>query len=244
MKRLPHMSQNFLRSPQKVAELVGMAGLSLNDTVYDIGAGSGVITSVLARRTRHVIAIEYEPQTVEILRRNLKNIPNVEIRQIDALTVDFGSEPYKVFANIPFHISSPLVRKLTENEQAPEAAYLIVQKQFAYKLLIEKDGFTSALGAVIAPWFTARVRTHLRRTDFWPHPAVDTVLLELRPRDVSLLDIAVRSSYRALIERCFADIKYFRKLVELHPIVAMQTPPSRLKTAHWVELFRRTHGAS
>lgn len=239
MKRSSRLSQNFLRSPRKVAELVGIAHITANDTVYDIGAGSGVISSVLARRAGKVVAIEHDARLVETLRRNLKNFSNVEIHHADALEFDFGSQPYKIFANIPFHLSSQLVQKIAGTPHAPDAVYLIVQKQFAYKLLIEKDGFTSALGAVIAPWFSARVRAHLKRTDFWPHPAVDTVLLELLPLEVPLLGIANRAAYRRFVERCFADIKYFRSVTKNSVAVAPLALPSRLKVAHWTGLFRQ-----
>ena len=163
-------SQHFLRNPRFIAELIGHSNVRRNDLVLDIGAGSGAITAVLARRTRHVLAYEIEPTALEKLRRNMQRYANVEVIAQDFLQALLPGEPYKVFANIPFHLSSSIVRKLTSTDEAhmPRSVYLIVQKQFAQKLVPSSRHFTSQLGAQIAPWWQARIRRPLRRADFTP----------------------------------------------------------------------------
>src|SRR5690606_12280268 len=137
------------------------------------------------------------------LRQNMVKYPNVTVKQGDILTETLPNEPYKIFANIPFHISSRIVRKITTGNTALQAAYLIVQKQFAYKLVPRNDGFTGLLRAMIAPWFEVRVRKRLQRTDFWPHPNVDTAFLEIIPRRVPLLPLAVQLRFYKVIEECY-----------------------------------------
>lgn len=240
MKRLPHYSQHFLRSPQLVKELVGHTSIKSGDTVYDIGAGSGVISSVLATRCKNVIAVEYEPRTVEILRKNMTPYSNVEIKEVDFLALPLPQMPYKIFANIPFHLSSPIIHKITEDTYPPVAAYMIVQKQFANKLLPEHTGFSSQLGMRIGPEFAVSIRKRLRRTDFWPHPNVDTVLLEIKRRAEPLITPTLLPAYRIFIGENFSTPRKFAQL-PLHAIgMPLGTKPSDLTLAQWVTLFGAT----
>lgn len=231
MKRRHEYAQHFLRSPRRVAELVGHSSIKRTDLVYDLGAGSGVIASVLARRARHVVAVEAEPRALAKLRANLAAQPNVDVVAGDILRVAFPAEPYKIFANIPFHLSSDLIRYLVTRPTPPVAIYLIVQKQFAYKLRADDRGFTGQLGTSIAPWYRVRIRKHLLRTDFTPPPAVDTVLLELTPRAEPLLPLPQFAAFESFTARCFADQIYFTRLSQSN------TPPSQTSVKRFVELF-------
>lgn len=237
MKRLDRYSQHFLRNPRFVRELVGHTSIKKSDTVYDIGAGSGVISSVLAERCDKVIAVEIEPLTAEKLRANVAKHPNVSVVADDFMTMPLPEAPYKIFANIPFHLSSPILHKITEAANPPVDAYLVVQKQFANKLLPEHRGFTSQLGILIGPEFAVRIRRTLRRTDFWPHPNVDTVLLELRHRDVPLVIPALLPSFRRFVTKSFTDPKYFSKVIQKTAILPPDTRPSQLILAQWIALF-------
>lgn len=238
MKRLAHYSQYFLRNPQLVKELVGHTSINKHDDVIDIGAGSGVISSVLATRCHTVTAIEFEPRVVSTLRENMRDYPNVSIYQGDFLEMTLPEKPYKIFANIPFHLSSPILHKITEATNPPTATYLIVQKQFADKLLGDSDHFTSQLGMIIGPEFAVRIRRPLRRTDFWPHPNVDTVLLEIVHRDEPLIKPSQLNIYKKTIVDCFSDPKKFAKMpiteVDLRPGIK----PSQMTLAQWIKLFK------
>jgi 23S rRNA (adenine-N6)-dimethyltransferase len=238
MKRLAEHSQYFLRSPDLIKELIGHTSIRKNDTVLDIGAGSGAISAVLALKVRWVVAIEAEPRMASKLRDNMRRLPNVTIEEVDFLEMPLPTLSYKIFANIPFHISSPIIRKLTLAKVPPAAAYLIVQKQFARKLLMSDQHFSGQLGAVIAPWFTVRIRRPLRRTDYFPHPNVDTVLMELKPRPEPLLPRAKQAAYEAFVTKNFADFKSFQKLPRVQLGIVADKLPSQLTTEQWVTLFQ------
>lgn len=239
MKRLAHYSQYFLRNPRLIKELIGHSSLKPADTVLDIGAGSGVISSVLAGYCKSVITIEVEPRMIKKLHENLDHYPNITIHEGNFLDMKLPTHPYKIFANIPFHLSSPILRKLTEDPHQPQAIYLIVQKQFANKLLPDSDRFTGQLGMMIGPIFAVRIRKRLKRTDFWPHPNVDTVFLELLKRDTPLIPPTRMSAYREFIEGCFSDPKIFAKMPLASASIQADTKPSQLKLTHWLELFIR-----
>ena len=234
MKRLVAThSQHFLRSPAFIAELIGHSNVRKNDIVIDIGAGSGAITAVLARRVRAVLAYESEPRALQLLEKNMARHANVTVVGKDFLSADLLGEPYKVFANIPFHLSSQIVRKLVFSRTPPKAIYLIVQKQFAQKMIVEGSHFHGALGMGIAPWWSARIRRPLRRTDFTPPPAVDTVLLELKPRENSLLPRGEMERYINFVATCYADPRAYAKTTAPRGL-----KPSQLSLNQWIVVYR------
>ena len=176
------LSQHFLRSPRLALILIGHSNLKKRDLVVEIGAGSGVITTALSKKAARVIAVESDSKTADKLRENLKKsgIENVEIVQQDFLDFDLPREEYKVFANPPFHLSSKIVHKLIEAKNPPEAFYLILQKQFALKLLNTDRHYTSQLGLELISSYQTKIRYPMKPTDFTPPPAVPTVLFEAK----------------------------------------------------------------
>ena len=187
--RNPNLSQHFLRSPKLALILIGHSNLKKRDTVIEIGAGSGVITSALSSRVHKVIAIEPDHTTATKLRQNLTKhgIANVEIVEDDFLNYHLPDTPYKVFSNPPFHLSSQIVHKLIEADNPPEAFYLILQKQFALKLLNTDRHYTSQLGLKLIQDYQTKIRFPLKNTDFTPPPAVPTVLFEAKKISSSTL---------------------------------------------------------
>lgn len=182
MARNHLLSQHFLRNPRLALILIGHSNLKKRDTVVEIGAGSGVITSALSKRVSKVIAIEPDKATAEKLRANLlrREISNVEVVEQDFMDFELPEGPYKVFSNPPFHLSSAIVHKLIEAENPPEAFYLILQKQFALKLLNTERHYTSQLGLKLIQEYQTKIRLPLKPTDFTPPPAVPTVLFEAK----------------------------------------------------------------
>lgn len=238
MKRLAHYSQNFLRRPNLVRELLRLTNLKPTDTVYDLGAGSGVISSVLAENVGMVVALEYEPRTVELLKINMEKYSNVDVHRADILKFELPTSPYKVFANIPFHLSSPIIQRFINSPSSPESAYLIVQKQFGKKLVAtDTTHFTGQLGMIVGAEYEVKVLKALKRTDFWPHPAVDTVFIGLVKRTVPLVPKGKLAAYQKFTEECFSDPKKLAKL----PLEAINAvpgiSPSRLYLDQWVKLF-------
>ena len=176
------LSQHFLRSPRLALMLIGHSNIKKRDLVVEIGAGSGVITTALSKKAGRVIAIELDHETAEKLRENLKKaeIQNVEIIERDFLDYELPREEYKVFANPPFHLSSKIVHKLIEAKKPPKSFYLILQKQFALKLLNTDRHYTSQLGLELIQKYQTKIRYPLKSTDFTPPVAVPTVLFEAK----------------------------------------------------------------
>ncbi len=181
--RKAELSQHFLRSPKLAGFLIGHSNIKKRDLVIDIGAGSGVISAALAKRCRKVLAVEPDPETLQLLHKNVGKLENVEIVAQDFLEMQLPDEPYKVFANPPFHLSSAILHKLDEAPNPPEAIYLILQKQFALKTLNTERHYTSQLGKQLFVHYAPRIRLPMRPNYFTPPPAVPCVLLELKRRE-------------------------------------------------------------
>lgn len=182
------LSQHFLRSPRFALFLIGHTNIKKRDLVIDIGAGSGVITVALSKRAREVWAVEPDTKTAAKLRENLKRqkIENVKVFEQDFLDLELPTEPYKIFANPPFHLSSKIVHRLIESKNPPKSFYLILQKQFALKLLNTDRHYTSQLGQQLIKSYQTKIRYPLKPTDFTPPPAVPTVLFEAKQIPISL----------------------------------------------------------
>ena len=190
------LDQNFLKSPKLALFLIGHSNIKKRDLVIDLGAGSGVITSALARRCKKVIAVEKDLETAKKLRANLERqkISNVEIFVGDLRELKLPNIPYKIFANPPFSLSAEVFYKLlnlenrdgqiveleNKNHRRPDAIYLILQKQLALKLIITERHYTSQLGRILAKNYATRIRLPLKETDFTPPPHVPTVLFEAK----------------------------------------------------------------
>jgi 16S rRNA A1518/A1519 N6-dimethyltransferase RsmA/KsgA/DIM1 with predicted DNA glycosylase/AP lyase activity len=130
-----------------------------------------------------VLAVEPDPETLQLLHKNVGKLENVEIVAQDFLEMQLPDEPYKVFANPPFHLSSAILHKLDEAPNPPEAIYLILQKQFALKMLNTERHYTSQLGKQLFVHYAPRIRLPMRPNYFTPPPAVPCVLLELKRRE-------------------------------------------------------------
>lgn len=181
------LSQHFLKSPRFALMLVGHSNIKKRDLVLDIGAGSGVITFALSKKAREVWAIEPDRETAEKLKENIKkyNLENINVIEKDFLELELPEEPYKVFSNPPFHLSSKIVHKLLEAKNPPESFYLILQKQFALKLLNTDRHYTSQLGKELIKEYQTKIKYPLKSTDFTPPPAVPTVLFEAKRINLS-----------------------------------------------------------
>ena len=223
-RRVASHGQHFLRSPRVAAILLGHSTIRRRDTVYDLGAGSGVITSALARRCQQVVAVENEPRALDALRRHTAAVPHVRIIAADIRQLTLPAEPYKVFANIPFALSADIVRMLTTASTPPQAP--------------SDRHFTAALGAQLAPWWQARIRYRLRRTDFTPPPAVDTVLLELLPRTEPWLPCNQQAAYSQFVAQHYAEPRRFAALPRAQLGINSERKPSELQPKQWVQLYQ------
>ena len=236
MARKHRISQNFLRSPRIALMLVGHSNIRKRDFTLDIGAGSGVFTFALGKKSAQVLAIEFDRETFKKLQNNTKNLENIEILCADFINFNLSKLPknYKVCANIPFHLSSPIINKLITSRNQPKSIYLILQKQFARKLIISDDNFTSALGVKVFPFFEVKIKKPLQKTDFTPPPAVETVFFEMKRRETSLITLKEQPEFNDFVDKMFATPEFYKE----HCGLKFKTKkPSELKGEEWIQIW-------
>ncbi len=231
------ISQNFLTSGRTVRRLLALTDIADTDTVLEIGAGKGHITRVLAERCRLVQTYEIDPTLASRLRGMLP--PNVRLYSADFLHAPLPRGAYKVFANIPFHITTDIVRKLTESPAPPQAAWLVVEKGAAMRF--SGQGRESTASLMLKPWWDVRIVHHLRREDFHPMPGVDCVLLELRKKPVPDIPLREKRDWQTFIAR--AQQLGLRSLFTPRQISracreAGVPPSATMRYVQWLCLFR------
>jgi len=231
-------SQNFLTNTQLVESLVNRSSISANDTVIEIGSGEGIITKALLKKVGKVIAFEVDQDFFRKLTQKFQNEKSLELKLEDFLESDLPKFAYKVFSNIPFNITSAIIKKLTLEGNSPEDSYLIVQKEagakFAGKPLDIKN---SQLSVILYPWFEFRVVYTFRSSDFFPRPNIDIVLLEIKKRDEPLVEN--RNLYEDFITYAFNQPKpnITEGLSKIMKIKPTNLKPSELNFEDWVDLF-------
>ncbi|MGH2451475.1 MAG: rRNA adenine N-6-methyltransferase family protein [Candidatus Limnocylindria bacterium] len=194
-------TQNYLRGASLARVLVDQARLTRRDVVYEIGAGTGMITALLADRCRAVVANEIDRRLCAGLRVRFADYQNVQIRCRDFLSEALPHEPYKVLANPPFDITSAIIAKLVSAGRSPEDIFLVVQREAAARYCGMPDETLAAL--LLKPFFAPAVVHHFERTDFVPAPSVEVVMLRLRKRGPPLVAPADAQAYRDVVVSCF-----------------------------------------
>jgi len=179
------LSQNFLTDPAALDAIVEAAELHRGDRVVEIGPGLGVLTRRLLAAGASVLAVELDARLAAWLRRELAAVPGFELLEADALLIHprecFPGEPFKLVANIPYHITSPLLHAFLEGERPPELTVLLVQREVAERVASPPGGM-SYLSVFVQNVADAEVAAHVPAAAFEPAPKVDSAVLRLRSR--------------------------------------------------------------
>ncbi len=199
IKPSKRLGQNFLVDRSILKKIINAADLSSEDTVLEIGPGLGILTIELAKRAEQVIAIEKDKKLCEILKDVLKNYENVEIINQDALSYELRVTSYKLIANLPYYITSPVIRKFLEAEHKPELMVLMVQKEVAQRICA-KPPHMNLLAVAVQFYAKPEIISYVSKKSFWPTPKVDSAIIKITS------NVGFKKSY--------IDAKKFFKIVK------------------------------
>ena len=233
-------SQNFLKNPELVAEIVDLSGISKDDLVLEIGAGEGIITEKLLKKAKKIIAFEIDKFFFDKLSKKFRNNPILTLKNENFLNFPLPTSLYKVFSNIPFNITSEIIKRLTFAKNPPEESYLIVQKEAATKFTGKPlDSKNTQISIVLYPWFEFKVIHKFVANDFIPKPNVDIVLLEIKKREKPLVEN--RNKYQDFITYAFNQPKpnIAEGLNKIMQIIPTNKRPSELNFEDWALLFEQ-----
>ena len=174
------LGQNFLVEPAGLRKVIEAAGVQKDDQVLEIGAGLGSLTVLLAQAARSVVALEIDREIIPALQKALEKYPNVQVVQGDilqqnpeALALEAG---YLVVANIPYYISSAILRHLLTAKQKPTRMILTVQKEVAERVCA-REGKHSLLSLSVQVFGSPKLAGIIPAGSFLPAPEVDSAVL-------------------------------------------------------------------
>lgn len=192
-------SQNFLTKRRLILKIINLSNITKDDTVLEIGAGKGHLTEVLCEKGGSVYSVEIDRKLFEYTKEKLSYTTNLKLIQGDFLKYPLPVKgSYKVFANIPFFITTQIIDKLTNASNPPVDIWLVMEKGAARRFVGHpKESMKSLLLKV--GWETEIVY-HFRREDFHPMPSVDSVLLHLKQKEIPDLSRGEIRSFQKFIE--------------------------------------------
>lgn len=206
----PHkgLGQNFLSDDTILAGIADAAGIPEHASMLEVGPGLGSLTRHLAERAKRVVAVELDKDLVPVLRKEFASVPNVEIVQGDILEFRpddyFNDGDYYVAANIPYYITSAVIRHLLEGKARPKRLALTVQKEVAERICAA-PGKLSLLTLSVQVYGTARIPMIIPSTAFYPEPNVDSAVVEIELYDEPLIPQEKTEDFFALAKAGFGQ---------------------------------------
>lgn len=198
------LGQHWLNDIPSLEAITEAAGIKSSDTVLEIGPGLGALTKYLTSQAAQVIAVELDPVLVEKLPAKIP-AKNLEVVQADILRFDFGSLPvgYKVVANIPYYLTSNLLRVLSEASNPPDLMVLLVQKEVAQRVAAI-PGQMSMLSVSVQLYYQAKLGLVVPAKLFTPPPKVDSQVVVLTRRPEPLFKSLDSQKFFQVVKAGFA----------------------------------------
>ncbi len=188
--RRPKLGQHFLADWRYCRRILEALNLRSDDLVIEIGAGPGAMTELLAHRARRVIAIEIDPLLAQKLKERVQNEPRIEILGADILSTDISdlcrrnkSDQCFVFGNVPYYITSPIIRHLFASWARVRAMALLVQREVALRLTASPGRRAYGYLSVLAKLYSEpRITLSVPPGAFSPPPKVHSALVDFQIR--------------------------------------------------------------
>lgn len=170
--------QNYLISFWPIEDMIDAAELTSTDRIIEVGPGFGILTMALADRVQKVFGYEIEKKLQPYWEEKIKKYKNIEIIWGDVLKQFPVLSPYKLLANLPYQITSAVLRFFLEAEQRPERIVVMVQKEVAERICAKPPDM-SLLSVSVQYFGTPRIVSVVSRENFWPVPDVDSAIVAI-----------------------------------------------------------------
>ena len=185
LKARKRLGQHFLIDDEVLHLITSTAELKPSDIVLEIGPGLGILTKELAKQAGRIIAVELDDKLAALLKQTLASFNNVTIVNEDILHIDPATllpplNPYKVVANLPYYITSPVLRHFLEASAKPELMLVMVQKEVA-EAIVAEPGKRSVLSISVQFFGKPKIVSYVPAQSFYPIPEVDSAILQIDP---------------------------------------------------------------
>jgi 16S rRNA (adenine1518-N6/adenine1519-N6)-dimethyltransferase len=176
------LGQNFLIDNHGLRKVIAAADIDPAEDVLEIGSGLGNLTRLLAGAARQVAAVEIDTRLIPPLEAVLQDLDNVHLVQGDILSLDLaslmGGQPYLVVANIPYYITSAVIRHLLESRPHPKRLILTVQREVAERICAA-PGELSLLALSVQVYGHPEIKSRIPAGAFYPVPRVDSAVIRV-----------------------------------------------------------------
>ena len=203
------LGQNFLIDEQVVRQIVAAAELSEADTVLEVGPGIGTLTQGLAESKAQVVAVELDIRLLPVLATTLEGYDNVRVVHGDILKVDImeevGVPNFKVCANLPYYITTPIIFALLEKRLPMERLVAMVQKEVAERMAAQPGGKDyGALSVAIQYYTEPEIAFIVPPTSFIPAPAVDSAVIVCKRREKPPVEVCDEALFFRVVKAAFS----------------------------------------
>ncbi len=226
------LGQHLLVSRRALEAVVAAADLTPEDAVLEVGAGTGVLTRELAARAHRVVAVELDRAILPVLRETTAGLANVEILPRNILDVRpeevFSGEHYKLVANLPYYITSLILRHLLEAQNPPTLLVVMVQREVAERITAT-PGEMNLLGLSVQFFGKPSIAGYVPATAFYPPPKVESAIVRVEVYPEPLASAAVREQFFRLAHAGFAE-----KRKQIHNALERNLDAPREAVAQWL----------
>lgn len=247
------LGQNFLTDRGVLKQILAAAEISSEDDVLEIGAGLGMLTEALAERAQRVVAVEVDEGLVAILRARLESLPNVRVVLGDILSLDIANlmregnapeaSPYKVVANIPYYITSAVLRHILEASVRPQLIVLMVQKEVAQRV-VAGPGQMSLLAVSVQFYGLPRLVARVPARAFYPAPKVDSAIVRIDPHRQLPIEDGEIAAFFEVVRAGFAQRRKQLRNALAHGLSLPRDDVSRAMGRAGIEERRRAQSLS
>lgn len=202
------LGQNFLRDPNYLKKIVDAARVGPEDQVLEIGPGLGHLTRVLASRARKVLALELDERLIPLLRKEFSMILNVEIVQADAIDYPYEAlqDRWKVVANLPYYISTPIIQKLVACRDKFTTLTLMLQQEVAERVASLPGGKEYGyLSVLVQLYAEPRIEFMVPPSAFSPKPEVNSAVITLTIRDRPAVAVSDEIFFVRVVKAAFSQ---------------------------------------
>lgn len=203
------LGQNFLIDENVVRQIVAAAELSESDTVLEVGPGIGTLTQGLAESKARVVAVELDTRLLPVLATTLNGYDNVRVVHGDILKVNImeevGAPSFKVCANLPYYITTPIIFALLERRLPMERLVAMVQKEVAERMAAQPGGKDyGALSVAIQYYTEPEIAFIVPPTSFIPAPAVDSAVIVCKRREKPPVEVCDEALFFRVVKAAFS----------------------------------------
>lgn len=202
------LGQNFLHDPNMLDKIVSIAELTPNDLVLEVGPGTGLLTERIAKVAKQLTSIEVDERLQPLLEKIVAQHPNLTIRYQDILTLDinklYENQPYVVVANLPYYITSAIIRHFLESDHRPHRLVLTMQMEVAERLIAMPDDM-SILSVSIQFFGHPQIAARLKPSVFWPRPEVDSAVVRIDTYDNPTVDVPDNQTFFRVVRAGFGQ---------------------------------------